>query len=229
MVAELLGAIVARRRSEGRGSGDALDLLLGAAGADTSALTDSEIVDSVFSLMVAGHETTASTIAWALQLLAHNPAVQRRLRDEIDSRGSEEYLNATVLETLRHAPVFVFAIPRAVAEPIEIGGYSHRPPTLLMPCVYLMHHDPDRYPDPQAFRPERFIDEDPPAPAWAPWGGGRTRCLGRHLATLEITSVLREVLSTRVVLPAGPRVEAARWRTAILAPQRGSRVLLRAR
>lgn len=228
VVAELLLAIVARRRREGSGEGDVLDVLLRAERSDGSELTDAEIVDDLLSLLLAGHETTASVLAWAFQLLAQNPGVQDRLIASID-RGDDDYLNATVLETLRHAPVFVFAIPRPVAAPIEIGGFTYHPPVLLMPCLYLMHHDPDLYPEPYAFRPERFLGEGPQASGWAPWGGGRRRCLGQHLATLEIAGVLRELLSRRTLHPAGRRGGPARWRTAILAPGDGSRVRLRMR
>jgi cytochrome P450 len=222
----LMEAIVDRRRRASGDGNDALDGLLNGRGAGESERPTREIADSLISLLLAGHETTASMLAWALQLLAHYPAVQARLSQELDRGEGEEYLKATVLETLRHAPVFVFAIPRAVAEPIEIGAFTFRSPTLLMACTYLMHHDPALYPDPHVFRPERFVGQTPDPHIWAPWGRGRRRCLGQHLAVVEMQSVLREVLSTRAVLPATKRIERAHWRTAFLAPAGGARVIL---
>jgi cytochrome P450 family 135 len=223
---ELAETAIGQFRRDGSDHAEVLEALLRARAADGSELSAREIADNLLSLLLAGHETTASMLAWAFQMLAHNPSVQKRLTEEIDAGAGEEYLEATVLETLRHAPVFVFTIPRAVAEPIEIGGFTYRPPTLLMACTYLMHHDPTLYADPNQFRPERFLGQTPDPHIWAPWGGGRRRCLGQHLAVVEMRSVLREVLSTRSVLPANKRMERARWRTAILAPADGARVVL---
>jgi cytochrome P450 len=222
----LLSTIIARRTNERHKHGHVLEMLIDARKRGV-AMPVSEIVDNLLSLMVAGHETTASALAWAFLFLAHNPQAQDRLVEELASGQGEDYLTATVLETLRHGAVFLFAIPRAVASPIEVGGFIYRPPTQLLPCTYLMHHDPDLYPEPQAFRPERFIETPPPALTWKPWGGGRRRCLGQHLAALEMRTVLREVLSTRYVLAAGGRIEHARWRSAIVAPDAGARVILR--
>jgi cytochrome P450 len=181
------------------------------------------------AMIVAGHETTTGELAWAFQLLAHHPEVQERLIEEIDSGGSDEYLTATVHETLRHKPVFLFAIPRKVVEPVEIGGWSYRPPVHLAACTYLMHHNPELYPKPHEFRPERFIGQTQQTRTWLPWGGGRKHCLGRHFALLEVQTILREVLCTRRVLPASDRVERPRWRSAILVPHAGGRVILRER
>jgi cytochrome P450 len=224
----LLSAIITRYRSGHHEHGRVLEMLIRARKRGAP-MPVQEIADNLLSLMVAGHETTASALAWAFQLLAHNPDVQHRLVEEIESGAGEDYLAATVLETLRHGPVFLFAIPRAVAGPIEIGGMTYRPPTQLLACTYLMHHDPDLYPEPEAFRPERFMDAAPPPLTWRPWGGGRRRCLGQHLATLEMRTVLREVLTSRDVLAAGRRIERARWRSAIVVPHAGARVILRAR
>ena len=205
---------------------DLLDMLLAAESADGSPMPDRKIRDNLMAMIVAGHETTTGELAWALQLLAHNPDVQDRLIEEIDGGGEEEYLTATVHETLRRKPVFLFAIPRKVVEPVEIGGWRYRPGVHLAACTYLMHHNPELYPEPQRFRPERFIGETRQARTWLPWGGGRKHCLGRHFALLEVQRILREVLATRRVLAAGDRVEAPRWRSAILVPRSGGRVIL---
>ena len=227
--------LLVRERREGseadREREDVLSRLLEARNnPDGSAMTRAQLRDNVMSLILAGHETTASQLAWAFQLLAHNPAVQRRLIEEIDEGAGDEYLNATVQEVLRHRPVFLFAIPRAVKRPIEIGGFTYRPPAHLLACIYLVHHDPDVYPDPERFRPERFLLEGQPSPyTWLPWGGGRKRCPGSHLAMLEMKTVLRTVLQSMTVSPASARMERPRWRSVIVTPHAGSRVVLRRR
>jgi cytochrome P450 len=228
-VVATLTRIVARRRDEQDGSGDLLDALLRARSAEAQPLSDAEVVDDLLSVMVAGHETTAAVLTWGLQFLAHHRSVQQQLIEEIDAAKGEEYLAATVLELLRHAPVFVFAMPRAVASDVEIGGRTYPRGVLLMPCTYLLHHDPELYPEPHRFRPERFLGSAPAGVAWVPWGGPRRRCLGRHLAMLEIATTLKALLATREVLPARGRIEPARWRTAILAPRHEGRVILRRR
>jgi cytochrome P450 len=229
-VDDLIYGLMHRRRFETESRcGDLLDMLLSAENPGGSPMSDREIHDSLMSMILAGHETTTGELAWAFQLLAHNPDVQDRLIEEIDSGTGEEYLTATVHETLRHKPVFLFAIPRKVIKPVEIGGWTYRPPVHLAACTYLMHHNPDLYPKPHEFRPERFIDEAQQPRTWLPWGGGRKHCLGRHFALLEVKTILREVISTRRVLPAGNRIERPRWRSAILVPHAGGRVILRKR
>ncbi len=225
----LIFALIERRRHTDAGGGDLLDILLAAHNLDGSPMADRQVRDNLVSVIIAGHETTAATLAWAFQLLAHNPAVQDRLIEEIDAGSGDEYMDATVQETLRHRPAFLFIPPRAVVRPIEIGGWTYHPPVQLLGCTYLMHHDPRLYPDPQTFLPERFLGESPPAGAWLPWGAGRKRCPGRHLALLEIRTVLREALSTRRVLPTGSRIEHPSWRSVILTPHDGATVLLRGR
>jgi cytochrome P450 len=226
---KLIFGFIDRRRRETGDHGDLLDVLLAAHNPDDSPMSDRQVRDNLMSIILAGHETTAGELAWAFQLLAHNPTVQNRLIEEIDSGTGEEYLAATVQEIMRHKPVFLFTIPRAVVKPIEIGGFTYHPPAHLLGCTYLMHHDPKLYPEPHAFRPERFLGKTPQAGTWLPWGAGRKRCPGRHLALMEIQAVLREVLATRFVLPASPRIEHPRWRSAILVPHAGSRVILRRR
>jgi cytochrome P450 len=212
------------------GSGDdVLGRLLATANADGCPLSPAQVRDDLVSVILAGHETTASEAAWALQLIAHAPEVQARLIEEIDAGGGESYLQATVAEVLRHRPVFLFAIPRAVAAPFQLGGRTYRPPVQLLACIYLLHHDPELYSDPDLFLPERFLSGAPEPSAWMPWGGGRKRCPGHRLATLELQSVIRATLSTRAVRPASRRIERARWRSVIVTPANGGRVLLEAR
>ncbi len=226
----LIFDLLDRRRAEQRSQPrDLLDMLLRAKSADGSPMPEEKIRDNLMAMIVAGHETTTGELAWAFQLLAHNVEVQDRLIEEIDRGGGEEYLTATVNETLRRKPVFLFAIPRKVVRAVEIGGWTYRPGVQLAACTYLMHHNPELYPEPQRFRPERFIGQTRQARTWLPWGGGRKHCLGRHFALLEVKAILREVLAGKRVLPAGDRVERARWRSAILVPRDGGRVILRER
>jgi cytochrome P450 len=229
-VEELIYGLIELRRADGVASReDLLSLLLSAENADGSPMPDLKIRDNLMSMIVAGHETTTGELAWAFQLLAHNQDIQNRLIEELDGGPGDEYLTATVHETLRHKPVFLFSIPRKVIAPVEIGGWTYRPPVHLAACTYLMHHNPELYPNPHEFRPERFIDEDQQARTWLPWGGGRKHCLGRHFAVMEVKAILREVLSTRRVLPASAQIERPRWRSAILVPRYGGRVILQER
>jgi cytochrome P450 len=223
---ELIYALINKNSGTTVDSSDVLTMILAARNPDGSPTSRRQVRDNVMSIILAGHETTASELAWAFQLLAHNPRVQDRLINEIDSDAGEEYLTATVQEVLRHRPVFLFTIPRAVATSINIGGWTYNPPARLLGCIYLLHHDRGIYPEPDRFRPERFLDTPPPPHLWLPWGGGRRRCPGLHMAMLEMKTVLRAVLSHARVLPASARMERPRWRSVIVTPHAGSRVVL---
>lgn len=228
-VDRLVATLVERRRMTKSRHPDMLEMLLEARSLDGKPMSSKELRDNLVSVITAGHETTASTLAWALQLIAHCPSVQDRLVAEIDQDGSKEYLVATVNEVLRHRPVFLFTVPRAIAQPLEIGGQTFHPPAHLLGCTYLMHHDPKLFPDPHDFHPERFLHGSITRWTWLPWGGGSKACPGRHLAVLEIQAVLNAMLLTRQILPASPTIEHARWRSVIVTPHRGSRILLRSR
>lgn len=229
-VDELIFGLIERRRREGHAADrDLLDMFLAAANPDQSAMSDRQVRDNLVSVIVAGYETTAATLAWAFQLLAHNPVAQSRLSEEIEGEAGGEYMNATIQETLRHKPTFLFLPPRVVSQPIEIRGHEYRPPAQLCACTYLMHHDPDLYPNPHAFMPERFLGSAPQAGALLPWGAGHKRCPGRHLALLEIETVLQQALSRLLVLPAAAHIEHPRWHSALLTPHDGARVFLRRR
>lgn len=227
-VDRLIYGLVDRRRAAGGGQGDLLDMLLMARDGQGASMTNEQVRDNLMSMILAGHETVAGELAWTFLLLAHNPAVQDRLVEELAVDERDEYLTATIHETMRHKPVFVFTIPREVIRPIEIGGWTYQPPVHLVACTYLMHHNPELYPEPHVFRPERFIGAAAQSRTWLPWGGGRKHCLGRHFAMLEAKAIIRQVLQTRRVFPVGERVERPRWRSAILVPSKGGRVILRA-
>jgi len=225
---KLLYAAVERRGHSGNNLNNLLTLLLATRNPDGTLMSGRQVCDNIMTTIISGHETTASELAWAFQLLAHHPEVRRELTNEID-QASDACVEATVYEVLRHRPVFPFAIPRVVQQPIEIGNRTYRPPAHLLACIYLAHHDPASYPDPHEFRPARFL-ADPPRPhLWLPWGGGRKRCPGRHLAILEMQTVLYATLSKLDILPASRKIEHARWRSVIVTPHAGSRVTLRKR
>ena len=228
-VDRLIYAIIEDRACAGGRSENLLDRLLEARNCDGSPMSLRQVRDNLMSVVLAGHETTASELAWTFQLLAHNPVVLENLIQEIDEGAGDEYLTATIQEVLRHRPVFPFTIPRAVKQPIVLGGWTYRPPAQLLGCIYLLHHDPALYPEPDEFRPERFLGTAPAAYTWLPWGGGRKRCPGLHLAMLEMKTVLRTVLASMTVLPAGRRIERPRWRSVIVTPHAGSRVVLHPR
>jgi len=208
---------------------DILAMLLDARHEDGSPMSPVELRDELMTLLVAGHETTASELAWVFERLARAPEVLGRLSEEIDSGDDDAYLTATVHETLRRRPVLANAAPRLVMEPVEIGGWRYEPGVCLIADAYLLHHDPDIYPDPYAFRPERFLDEQPGTYTWIPFGGGRRRCLGSSFAMLEMKIVLRAVLAESELAPAAPENEGARRRSITLSPREGGRAVLRAR
>ncbi|MGN6372384.1 MAG: cytochrome P450 [Solirubrobacteraceae bacterium] len=223
---ELLNALIADRQHLTDSGDDLLSQMASLPGDDGVRDSAQRLRDNAMSLILAGHETTAAQLAWAFQLLAYNPSVRDRLIREIDADRTDEYLTATLQEVLRHRCVFVFSIPRAVAKPVEIGGWAYTPPAQILACIYLLHHDAAIYRDPYAFRPERFLESPPDPRTWIPWGGGRKRCPGLHLAMMEMKIVLRTVLRERTPHAAARRMERPRWRSVIVAPHAGSRVLL---
>ena len=213
------------RRRAGDSERDAvLAMLLAARHEDGSPMTDQELRDELVTLLVAGHETTASTLAWAFERLSREPAALARLREEVDAGESDDYLVATIHETLRHRPVLPNTAPRLVKKPIEVGGIRYEPGVSLVANAYLVHHDPDIYPDPYAFRPERFLDQKPGTYTWIPFGGGRRRCIGMSFAMLEMRIVIRELIRAYDLSPDEGGPEHPRRRNITVTPGRGSRV-----
>ena len=225
----LLFELIDERRRDPGERDDVLAMLLEARHEDGSPMSAQELRDELMTLLVAGHETTASELAWAFERLARTPAVLRRLTDEIDRGGDEAYLTATVQETLRRRPVLPNAAPRLVMEPVEIGGWTYPPGCVLAANAYLIHHDPAIYPDPYAFRPERFLEQGPGTYTWIPFGGGRRRCLGASFAQLEMKIVLRAVLADSELGLAGDGIERTRRRSITVSPGAGAVAVLRAR
>lgn len=189
-----------------------------------SPMSDQELRDELMTLLVAGHETTASTLAWCVEHLCRDPGVVDNLRQDDDA-----YLTATIQEALRCRPVLPNVAPRLVAKPIEVGDWSYPAGVCLVPNAYLVHHDPEIYPDPYAFRPERFVDSSPGTYTWIPFGGGRRRCLGASFAMLEMKIVLRTLVRQRELDPVTGAFERPRRRNITIRPSEGCLVRLPAR
>ena len=202
-VDKLLFAEIARRRDEHAGGDrdDILSLLIGARDEHGEPLSDEHLRDELMTMLVAGHETTATALAWGLERLARSPAALDRLEAELDA-GEDAYLDATVSETLRVRPVVPFAL-RELTEPMRIGGFDLPAGTRAAPCGWLLHRRPDIYPDPEAFRPERFLETPPGTYTWIPFGGGTRRCLGASFSMFEMKHVLRAVVGARRITAIG--------------------------
>jgi cytochrome P450 len=224
-VDESLFALIDERRAAGADRDDVLAMLLEATHEDGSPMSDEEIHDELLTLLVAGHETTATTLAWAFERLVREPAVLERLVAEIDA-GDDAYVTATIQETLRDRPVLPNAAPRYVVKEVTIGDWTYQPGASLLANTYLIHHDPEIYPDPHAFRPERFLDQNPGTYTWIPFGGGRRRCLGASFAMLEMKVVLKALLGSRELRDCGDGPEVAQRRNITVRPVRGGRVVV---
>jgi len=205
---------------------DILTLLLSARDEGGEPLTDRELRDQLITLLLAGHETTATSIGWAFERLLRTPAALERLTAEVESGGSGEYLDAVIKETFRVRPV-VPEVFRAPTEPTELGGYLFAPGTQLAASIVLVQLDPELYPpDPDAFRPERFLDGAPEPYTLVPFGGGVRRCLGAAFATLEMKVVISTILArTRLRAPSA-KSEKTRFRGVTLLPSRGGEAIV---
>jgi cytochrome P450 len=201
---------------------DVLSMLLQARYADGRGMSDQELRDELMTLLVAGHETTATALSWAIERLVRHPEMLDRL-----AAGDEDYLDAVVKETLRLRPVLPL-VARRLTEPMEIGGRELPAGVAVTPCIYLMHRRPDVYPEPLRFRPERFLEEQPGTYTWIPFGGGVRRCLGATFAIFEMKTVLQTIAARLSLAPADPRPERITRRLITLVPERGAEVVVRA-
>ena len=228
-VDELLFAEIAEHRAKPdlEQREDILSMLMCARFEDGSAMDDGELRDQLMTLLLAGHETTATALAWTFDLILRHPEVMARLREELDA-GEEEYLRATIAESLRLRPVIPLAGRRLAAE-LRAGEHTLPPGTDVTPAIWLTHTRADIYPEPFAFRPERFLGEGPDTYAWIPFGGGVRRCLGAAFAEFEMRIVLREVLARCELRKADPRPERIARRNITLSPRAGTPVVLAAR
>jgi cytochrome P450 len=182
-------------------------------------LSDRELHDELVTLITAGHETTATAIAWGLDLLVHNPSEMRRARD-----GDDVYLDALVKEILRIRPPAPIAASRCLLEPFPVGQWTIPPGVPLIVDAYGIHHDPRVYPEPDRFRPQRFLDEPPDTYSFVPFGGGAHRCVGATLAMLEIKVFLREMLQRFELAAVSHREARPVPRAVTLAPRGGAKV-----
>ena len=200
---------------------DVLAMLMTARDEDGEGLSDQELRDELVTLVTAGHETTATAIAWAADLLAHHPAVAARVRETM-GEGNRSYLKATAKEVLRVRTVAPISAARMPLEPFGIDGWLLGPDVAILVNAEDLHHDPEVHPDPDAFRPERFLDDPPDGYSYLPFGGGAHRCLGAALATLELETAI-ELMTTRCDLaPAGPPSGSMRRGVTLAPSSRGA-------
>jgi cytochrome P450 family 135 len=211
---------------------DILSLLMQARDEQGEAMTDGELRDELVTLLLAGHETTATAVAWAVERLVRHPQKLRRLQAEIEAGEGEEYLNAVVNETLRVRPVVPIVV-RMLQQDLEVGRRRLPAGTRVAPSIYLTNRNEKVYERPREFMPERFLGATPETFSWIPFGGGIRRCIGASFALLEMKLMLRTILSELEpsVPPGwrGRRDELIRRRAITLVPIAGARVVWRAR
>ena len=198
---------------------DILSMLVQARHEDGSAMSDEELRDELVTLLVAGHETTATALSWAVERLVRHPEALERVRE-----GDEEYVDAVVKETLRLRPVLPLVV-RKLTEPMEIGGCELPAGVSVTPCIHLVHRRPDIYPEPRRFRPERFLEQPAGTYTWIPFGGGVRRCLGASFALFEMKTVLTTMLSRVELRAAQGQAERVTRRAITLTPERGAEVV----
>jgi cytochrome P450 len=225
-VDELLLAEIAERRADPAVGerDDILSLLVGARFEDGSAMSDRELRDQLVTLLLAGHETTATALAWTFDQLLRAPAALARLRAEVRD-GGDEYLRAVIAESLRLRPVVPLA-GRRLASELRIDGLELPPGTDVTPAIWLAHTRADLYPNPLEFRPERFLEHPPATYAWIPFGGGVRRCLGAAFAEFEMRVVLTAVLRRYEVRAASTRPERIARRNITFSPRRGAPIIV---
>lgn len=190
-------------------------------------MDDSELRDQLMTLLLAGHETTATALAWTFDLLLRHPAALGRLRDSL-AAGEDDYLRATISESLRLRPVIPLA-GRRLAKELAVDGLTLPAGTDVTPAIWLTHTRADVYPEPFAFKPERFLDGGPDTYGWVPFGGGIRRCIGASFAEFEMRIVLREVLTRCDLRKANPAPEKTGRRNITLSPKDGTPVIVSAR
>lgn len=217
---------------------DILSLMMSARDEQGQPMKDVELRDELMTLLIAGHETTAISLAWALYWIHHLPQVREKLLEELDTLGDNPdpsaivrlpYLNAVCQETLRIYPVAMLALNRLVKSPLQIAGYEFEPGTLLVPCIYLTHHREDLYPEPKQFKPERFLERQFSPYEYLPFGGGNRACIGMAFAQFEMKLVLATLLlSWQLELADSKPVEPAR-KGALLGPAQGMQMVVKGR
>jgi cytochrome P450 len=208
----LLLQLIARRRAQQ--DGEQADVLSSLVAADT---TDEQVRDELITLLEAGHETTSTALAWLFERLLRSPDVRARAEDAA-AAGDDRYLDAVVKEALRVRPILLDA-PRVLTGPLALNGYEVPPGWYVSPLIQLVHSDPQTYPEPTEFRPDRFLADRPPMHAWIPFGGSRRMCLGIQLALLEMKVALREILNSADLDVVDPTPERPRLRGITIIPE----------
>jgi cytochrome P450 len=204
---------------------DILSMLLSARDEDGQALTDSELRDELMTLLLAGHETTATAMSWTLERLVRHPEILARLTEELRAGEGDDYLDAVIKESLRLRPV-VPAVARYITEPTELGGRVYPAGVHINPSIYLTHYNPAIYPEPEKFRPERFLEKPAGTYEWIPFGGGTRRCLGATFALFEMKIVLGEVLRKLDLETTGEKSERIARRAITFSPGKGGRIVV---
>jgi cytochrome P450 len=217
----MLDVEIAARRADPRE--DILSMLVAARFEGGEPMDDAELRDQLMTLLLAGHETTATALAWTFDLLVRHPAVLERLVAAVDA-GEGAYVRAVVTESLRLRPVVPLA-GRRLNAPLRVDGHELAPGTDVTPAIWLAHTRADRYPEPFAFRPERFLDGAPSTYAWVPFGGGVRRCIGAAFAEMEMRVALEEILRRRSLRAASGRAERVARRNVTFSPAGGTRVI----
>jgi cytochrome P450 len=224
-----LYAVIGERRAAGglEERHDVLSLLLQATDDDGQPLTDQELRDELMSLVLAGHETTANSLAWTFERLLRTPAAYDRLREVVRSGepSAEDHVEATIYEGMRVRPVIPMIV-RMVKRPWRLGEYVVPARTPVAMSIVGVHHREDVYPEPHAFRPERFLEHKPGTYTWIPFGGGIRRCLGAALAMAEQKVVLRTIAERTDLIAPNPAPEQPRQRNVTMIPNRGGRVVV---
>ncbi|WP_445148245.1 cytochrome P450 [Baekduia sp. Peel2402] len=225
-VDETIAAIIADRRTHDdlEDRDDVLSMLLLARHEDGSPMDAVELRDELVTLLVAGHETTATALAWALERLVRHPAMLERLTDEVRADEGDEYVDGVIRETLRLRPVIPF-VGRKLSEPQTIGGWDLPAGARVAPSIHLVHRREDIYPEAAAFRPERWLGTRPNPYTFLPFGGGVRRCLGAAFAETEMRAVLAEVVRNVRLAPARPESEKVGRRVITLVPGRGAEII----
>jgi cytochrome P450 len=230
-VHEAIDKEVAERRKEANldERDDILSMLMQARDEDGAPLSDEQLRNELLTVLVAGHETSASALAWTLERVVRHPDVLARLQDEADANeGAHDYADAVAKEALRLRPVLPLVV-RRLTEPLELHGYELPAGTTVGPCIYLAHRRPDVYPDPHEFRPERFLESPAGTYTWIPFGGGVRRCVGASFALFEMRTVLQTLIARLHLEPADPSPERILRRSIFLSPSRAGRLVARRR
>jgi cytochrome P450 family 135 len=208
---------------------DVLALMIRSRREDGSSLSDQQLRDQLVTLMMQGHTSTATALAWALERITRHPEVMEKLRAEAESGDEEKYLYAVVQESLRARPPLPIAGAREVNEPFELGEYEIPKDTLVAACIWLLHQNEKLYPEPEKFRPERFLDPGDTRWTWIPFGGGHRSCIGASLALTQMKIVLKTLALRTRLEPPEQAPEKAQRRGVGFSPQKGGQVIVRER